>query len=336
MKNFSIYGIIFLGDMMNANCILFYGNDSYLLKQSLNKLFQENEINIEDIENYDYEEDGIEVATTSAMTLPFFADKKAVILRNCVFLTEKKKISDLDFQRLESYINVKNPTTLFVLIAPYEKLDQRKKVTKYLTKNIETKAFITNLKSDSIYDYIRQVVSANHQTMDPIALTQFVSRIGNNPLLIENELQKLITYSMNQPRITSDMVYQVVTRNIDDNIYDLVNAYLEKNTQKTMDVYQDLKSIKIDPIWILGVIVNKFQEILYTKELIKMKYTQEDIAKYFNASRGRAYYIMQNARKLDEGHLMTLLEEMEQLDYEIKSGQIDKALGIELFLLKNA
>lgn len=332
----NLYGIIIIGDMMNANCLLFYGNDSYLLKQKLNELFQENEILSEDIENYDYEEDGLEVVITSAMTLPFFANKKAVVLRNCVFLTEKKKISETDYNTLEKYVELKNPTTIFVMVAPYEKLDQRKKITKFLTKNIETKSFVTNLKSDSVYDYIRQVVSANHQTIESLALTQFVNRIGNNPLLIENELQKLITYAIGSERITSDMVYQVVTRDIDDNIYQLVNAYLDNNLQKTIDIYHDLKSIKIDPIWILGVIVSKFQEILYTKELIKMRYSQEDISKYFRASKGRTYYIMQNARNVDEDRLYKILEETEKLDYRIKSGQIDKFLGLELFLLKNA
>jgi len=319
---------------MNANCILFYGSDSYLIKKSLGELFQTHEINDEDIETYDYEEDGIEVAVTSAMTLPFLADKKAVVLRNCTFLTDKKSATANDVSILQTYCGFINPTTIFVLLAPYEKLDQRKKIVKFLTKNIESKSFIPDKKSDNIYDYIKQVVAKNNLTIDPLALSQFVNRIGNDAQMVENELEKLITYSLNKEVITSDMVYDVVTKDIDDNIFELVNAFLAHDKERTMRIYFDLKSIKIDPIWVLGVIVNKFQEILYTKELIKMKYKTEDISKYFRASRGRTYYIMQNARNVDDSTLITLLQQAEELDFKIKSGLIDKVLGIELFLLK--
>ncbi|XMB72670.1 DNA polymerase III subunit delta [Mycoplasmatota bacterium WC30] len=318
---------------MNSNCVLLYGNDSYSIKKNMDILFKTNEIVEEDIEIYDYEEDGIDMAVTKAMTLPFLSDKKGVVLRNCVFLTDKKNATTDEVEALKNYCSYNNPTTLLVLLAPYEKIDLRKSIVKYLTKNIESKKYIVNKKSDSIYDYIKEEVERNNMTIDSLALTQFVNRIGRDYAMLENELNKLITYAYNKKRITSDMVYEVVSRNIDDNIYELVNAFLEKNINKTMEIYYDLKSIKIDPIWMLTVITSKFQEILYTKELLKQKYKNEDIMKYFNASKGRVYYMMQNARNVEDQHLMKILGQIEELDYKIKSGQIDKALGVELFLL---
>ncbi len=318
---------------MNSNCVLLYGDDSYSIKKNMDILFKTNEIIDEDIEVYDYEEDGLDMAITKAMTLPFLSDKKGVVLRNCVFLSDKKNAATDEVEALKNYCSYINPTTLFVLLAPYEKLDLRKNIVKYLTKNIETKKYIVNKKSDSIYDYIKEEVERNNMTIDSLALTQFVNRIGRDHSMLENELNKLITYAYDKKRITSDMVYEVVSRNIDDNIYELVNAFLENNINKTMEIYYDLKSIKIDPIWMLTVITSKFQEILYTKELIKQKYKNADIMKYFNASKGRVYYMMQNARNVEDQHLMKILEQIEDLDYRIKSGQIDKALGMELFLL---
>ena len=318
---------------MNTNCLLFYGDDSYLIKKNLDILFQTNEIKMQDIETYDYEEDGIEVAITSAMTLPFLADKKGVIIRNCSFLSDKKNASKEEIDALTRYIDYFNPTTLLVLLAPYERLDSRKNIVKYLNKNIEVKEFKITSKSDSIYDFIKDEVAKNNITIDPLALTQFVNRIGNDSTLLENELNKLITYALDKGRITSDMIYEVVIKDIDDNIFELVNAVVDKEVNKCIDIYQDLKSIKIDPVWMLGTISNKFQEILYTKELIKQKYRKEDIMKYFRASSGRVYYMMQNAKNVTDDRLMKILSELEELDYRIKSGLIDKFLGIELFLL---
>ena len=318
---------------MNSNCLLFYGEDSYLIKKNLDNIFKTNEINEQDVEVYDYEDEGMEVALISAMTLPFLADKKGVVVRSCSFLSDKKNAAKEEIEALKRYLGFHNPTTLLILIAPYAKLDTRKNIVKYLNKNIEVKSFHIALKSNAIYDYIKEEVAKNNLTIDPLALTQFVNRIGDNTTMLETELIKLITYSLNKKTITSDMVYDIVTKDIDNNIFELVNAVVEKDINKCIEIYNDLKSVKIDPIWMLGTIGNKFQEILYTKELIKQKFKKEDIMKYFRASSGRVYYMMLNAKNVNDERLMKILTDLEKLDYKIKSGQIDKFLGIELFLL---
>ncbi len=318
---------------MNSNCVLLYGNDSYAIKNNLEKILETSEINAEDTEYYDYEEEGMETALQSAMTLPFLVDKKAVVLKNCSFLTEQKNITTEESEALRNYCGFINPTALFVMTVGTDKLDYKKNIVKHLTKNIDFKQFNTKNDTDTIYKYVRDEVEKNGLSIESLALTQFVNRIGNDSEMLENELAKLITYSLGKKKITSDMVYDIVTKDLDDNIFELVNAIIEKDIKKTMEIYNDLKSLKIDPIWMLTVITGKFQEILYTKELLNLKYKNEDIMKYFNASRGRVYYMMQNARNIDDDLLVRLLEQTEELDFKIKSGQIDKDLGIELFLL---
>ncbi|MBN2876801.1 MAG: DNA polymerase III subunit delta [Bacilli bacterium] len=318
---------------MNPNCVLLYGENQYAIKKQIEDILQNSDVQAIDTETYDYEEDGLLTAIQSAMTMPFLAEKKAVILRNCTFLTDAKSVTAEETEHLKQYCNFINPTTIFILSVGNDKLDLRKNLVKFLTKNIDTKQFTNNKNIDDLYQYVRLEIEKNHLTIDPLALTQFINRIGNDSEMLENELAKLLTYALDKKHITSDMVYEIVTRDIESNIFELVNAFLEKDLEKTMEIYFDLKSIKVDPIWMLGVIINKFQEILYTKELLKMKYRQEDIMKYFNASKGRVYYMMQNAKNTDIDHLVKMLAKTEELDYQIKSGQIDKTLGIELFLM---
>lgn len=318
---------------MNPNCVLLYGNDAYGIKKHIDQILAEAEIKEEDTEIYDYEEDGLEGALQSAMTLPFLAEKKAVVLKNCSFLSDKNALSAEAAESLKRYCGYLNPTTLWIMTVAGEKLDYRKNLVKYLTKNIEAKAFNQSNDTKSIYKAIQEAVEKNGLVIDSLALTQFVNRIGNDSEMLENELEKLITYALDKKRITSDMVYDVVSRDIESNIFELVNAYLAKDVNKTLGIYRDLQSIKIDPIWMLGTITSKFQEILYTKELLRLRYKNEDIMKYFNASKGRVYYMVQNARNIEDDRLVQLLTKAEDLDFRIKSGQIDKDLGIELFLL---
>jgi len=85
----------------------------------------------------------------------------------------------------------------------------------------------------------------------------------------------------------------------------------------------------------IGVLMNKFQEILLTKELLREKKTFEDVMKYFAASKGRVYYMMKNAKEIDDNSLFQTIVRLEKLDYEIKSGLVDKNLGFEVFMLKS-
>ncbi len=320
---------------MNQNCYLLFGNDFISIKKETEYIFKANEIQPENVENYDAEEEGISNAITSASTMPFLVEKRGVVIRNADFLTEGKSsnVSTEEINELIRYCEIDNPSTVLVIQVQSAKLDSRKKIVKYLTKHLIVKDLNVDLKSDTIFDFIRDELRKSSLSIDPLALTQFVSRVGYNKTMIANELDKLISYAYGKDMITAEMIFDVTTRNIDDNIFQLVNAVLDNNKETMLEIYRDLMSIKVDAVWMLGAISSKFQEILYTKGLIKEKYKYEDVMKYFQATKGRTYYIMKNAKEAEGQKLLGYLSQLEELDYKIKSGQIDKNLALELFLL---
>lgn len=77
---------------MNPNCILLYGDDQYTIKKQTDLILKSSGIFIQDIEIYDYEEDGLESAIQSAMTLPFWQNKKQLFLKTVFFWLTKKYI----------------------------------------------------------------------------------------------------------------------------------------------------------------------------------------------------------------------------------------------------
>jgi DNA polymerase-3 subunit delta len=79
--------------------------------------------------------------------------------------------------------------------------------------------------------------------------------------------------------------------------------------------------------------VNKYREILHTKLLMQEGKSKADIADYFRASSGRAYYIMKNAQAVRRDVVEDQLAKLEELDFQIKSGRIEKRIGLELFIL---
>jgi DNA polymerase-3 subunit delta len=321
--------------MMEKGLYLLEGTDQFQIKKQTEALLVEHKISREDVEFYDMEEVSLSDAVASAMTIPFFSDRKGVILSNAIFMAQNRSGKEIPqaLETLEAYIKNPSPTTLLIIQAPYEKLDRSRLVVKAALAKAEV-IHCEKEKGDDLFKEIRDRLQENQLRIDANALQLFVSRIGSDHLIIDSELTKLMTYAFGKDTITIDMVRQIVYKNAEEPIYQLVNAVIDEDKMMLIHVYRDLLSSNVDPLWMLGAIIAKFQEILHAKELLRLNRKHEDIMAYFQASKGRAYYIMKNAKEVSNERLFDILSRLETLDAQIKSGQMDKGVGLELFLMR--
>src|SRR5690625_5029493 len=116
---------------------LLSGTEYFLIEQFRSSLL--NAIkgeDTEDISTYDLLEVAIQDVIADAETIPFFSDKKVIIAHHPTFLktTADKTAVTHDVSVLERYLEQPVPSTVLVIIAPYEKLDKRKGITKKLHK----------------------------------------------------------------------------------------------------------------------------------------------------------------------------------------------------------
>jgi DNA polymerase-3 subunit delta len=320
---------------MEQTIYLFYGPDSYIIKQKTLKLIDMFHIDPFNIVNYDMEESPIEEAVNDATTIPFMADKKMVVIKNAYFLSnetqkQKKIIHDLDY--LQRYVDNPVKETILVIQVPYAKLDKRKAITKALVKTADVQECIP-LKEQDLKGWTKRFLAKYGLAIDTDALDELIKRISNNTEVLVSETTKLALYAEGMNKVDLNMIRKVITRNVEDNVYEIVNNILDKKRSKALTIYNDLIMHSEDPLRILNIISSKYRELLHTKLLLEMGKDKTDIATYFNASSGRAYYIMKNARNVSSDVVKEQLEKLELLDYQIKSGKIDKKVGIELFIL---
>ena len=120
-----------------APCYLVLGTEKFLQDQVRTEILKKIKIDGEDDLNFlsfDMENSSIDEVIAEAETLPFFGDQRLVFVENPYFLTGEKGTNGID-QNTDLLVNyLKEPleTTVLVIFAPYEKLDERKKVTKQL------------------------------------------------------------------------------------------------------------------------------------------------------------------------------------------------------------
>lgn len=320
---------------MKDRVFLFYGNDPYIIKAKTNQIIEKNQIDEYNITTYDMEEIDIEEAINDASTIPFMADLKVVIVKNAYFLANVKKPRKEikhNVDALNRYLQSPPQETLLIFQAPYAKLDERKAITKSL-KSHSTVEECVPLKDQDLRGWVNRQLGKNDIRIDSDALVELLRRVENNTEVLVSEVSKLLLYAEGMNRVDLDMVKKVITKNVEDNVYEITNMLLENNRSKALEIYHDLVMHSEDPLRILGILVNKYREILHTKLLIKEGKGKPEIANYFNATSGRAYFIMKNAKSVSTEVVLKHLKTLEDIDYKIKSGQIDKKIGLELFIL---
>jgi DNA polymerase-3 subunit delta len=319
--------------MQNA-IYVFYGNDSYIIKSKTNQLLKKHDIDEFNIAYYDIEETEIEEAINDASTMPFMADKKAVILKSCYLLTSDKPSKEpaQNIDAVLRYINQPSSDTLLIIQVPYPALDERKALTKAI-KRVATIEQCEPMGEVDASSWIRRQLGKKNIKIDKDALEEFLKRIEGKTEVLVSEMTKLLLYAEDLDHIDLKTIQSIITKNVEDNVYEITNQLLIRNQEKALEIYRDLVMHSEDPLRILGILVNKYREIFHVKQLLAEGKKQPDIQEYFNASRGRAYYMLKNANAVDLDTVKKHLKHLETLDFQIKTGQIDKNLGIELFIL---
>ena len=130
-----------------ANIYLFTGSEAYLINNRIKRIVNETKADEFNISIYDDEEVGIKEAIRDAATPPFMAEKKVIIIKNPLFLTNERNLDPFENESLLSYLNNPAPSTVLIINANNLRLDERKAVVKKLKKPLMFKRLSSFRKS---------------------------------------------------------------------------------------------------------------------------------------------------------------------------------------------
>lgn len=321
-----------------APCYLVLGTEKFLQDQVRTEILKKIKIDGEDDLNFlsfDMENSNIDEVVAEAETLPFFGDQRLVFIENPYFLTGEKGTNGVD-QNMDLLVNyLKEPleTTVLVVFAPYEKLDERKKVTKQLKKT----AIIIDVKQldeKAVRQYLLNTLENSEIKMDRQAIDLFLRLTDLDLSKMMRELQKILLYGQEQEVITVKEIEQLVPKTLEHNLFDMTQYILSGRTEQALRLFQDLVTQGEETIKINAILLSQIRLFLQTKFLVKIGYQQANIAETLKIHPYRVKLAMQEVRKFDEQTLRRLFDELVEMDYEIKSGQIEKELSFQLFVLK--
>lgn len=317
---------------------LLHGTEAYLLNETkqllLQYALQEDEIDF-NFAQFDLEETPIETALEDVETLPFMGERRLVFMQNPFFLTSEKTKSKVEHnvKRLEAYLEDPVPYSIIVFIAPYEKLDERKKITKEL-KRKATIVEAKKLHEHELKVWIKDKINAANIEMRDEAIERLLELAGTNLMMLTNEIDKMILYVNGTNSITIETVEKLVAKSLEQNIFSLVDSILQRNITETMTIFHDLMRQNEEPIKILSVMAGQVRLLYQVKELSRQGYSQQKIASVLKVHPFRVKLAQEKTSQFQEHELLALMNELAEVDYKMKTGQGDKAITLELLLLK--
>lgn len=166
----------------------------------------------------------IEDIVSAAKRFPMMAERQVIIVKEAQDLSR-------NIEKLVSYAENPQPTTVLVLNYKYKKLDKRKKLHKAISKAgliYESKKLYEN----QVSDWIRRVLSGKNYQIEPKAAQMLVEFLGTDLSKISNEIDKLMLILTEGTIITPVHIEENIGISKDFNNFELRKAVGEKNIVK--------------------------------------------------------------------------------------------------------
>lgn len=315
------------------NLFLFLGEEELIIHNKIDKEIVNTGADIFNIKSYDMEEVNVSKALNDASTPPFLCDSKVVIIKNPVFLTKNPCEIKHNIKAFMNYLKDPSPFTCLIIDATDTMLDNSKECVKLLLKV----AIVNNtrkLQPVEAEGWLKRQFSLMGIQIKDETVKLFFNRIGKNLLNAKNEVDKLVCYIGDRKQVTNQDVTECVIKEIENDVYQLTNAIVAQDHNRIINIYEDLIQAGKSAQELFSLIARSMIQILVVKKMLREGYKLPEITSSLKVSSGRATYLMKDAKSFSWQVLEDNVLRLEELDYKIKSGQVEISTGLE-FLLFN-
>jgi len=309
---------------------ILYGELYPMIRKHLNKILKERLGDVDDfnVTKIDLEESSLDEVAYEASSLPLGYDKKAVVVDGCNFLT--KDVEKADEDKVLEILKESTDDIDLIFILRSEKIDNKGKIFNYIKENGQVFEFL-NISKDEWPIYIRKFFKNKNVEITQEAINELSNRVDGDLARFINEADKLCLYKNS---ITLADVTLMVAKPLEDDAFQMSNALFRGENGVAISIYRDLKLLGqkfVDAL--VPMLASQFRFISQVCFLDSKGLDKDDIASELGVSPVRVKIALKNSRNISRKQIANALDKLYNLDLQIKSGQIDRSYGLELFLI---
>ncbi|BBF43311.1 DNA polymerase III delta subunit [Lachnospiraceae bacterium KM106-2] len=304
---------------------LLYGSEDYLKKLYRNKL-KAAMLGGSDEMNYNYYEGkGIDVSQVIgiAETLPFFSDRRVIVLENTGFFKAQSDLAD--------YIKTMPDTTHMVFVE--SEVDKRNRLYKAV-KEVGYISEMNGMDEKNLKLWILSILNRSGKKITESTMLYFLGKTGSDMDNINNELNKLIAYVGDRDVVTANDVDEICTTTLTSKIFNMIDAIASKKQNVALDLYYDLLALKEKPMSILFLISRHFNILLQVKDLVRLGYNNSVIAKKVGVPPFAITKYAAQSRNFSNAMLIDALSMCVDIEEQVKTGRMIDKMGVELLIVK--
>lgn len=309
---------------------LIWGADDFLNDYLVRSYAKEDRFKDLEHVTVDCESDGLDELIASLTESSLFSEQKFIVVKNPFFLTAKvskklqKQIDDLQ----KIFENLADLEDVVVIVASYEKIDRRKKMTKTVLKQFNVVE--PQIRPYEVASTTKALIKDEGYIITQSALQLLIERSDQVIDTILSNYQKLKMVATDN-KITEKSVMQNVDLSLAQNIFAILESALDKNYREAVERLDNQLREGTNPIQLLAVFENQLELILVVKILAQRGRSEPQIVKELGVHPYRVKLALRNRLKIDK--LENLLRDAIDLEFKYKNGTYREDNFLKLFIL---
>lgn len=286
-----------------------------------------------------------------AETMPFFAENRIIILENTQLFAGKEKASskakekaagqdgeksvskeDEDSLMLAEYLGTQPSSTHFIFVQ--ESVDKRKKLYKAIEKCGRILE-CDHLSDQALLQWTGSLFKKQGALIDVRTLSLFLQYTGTDMQNIRMEADKLAALCGENNAVTPQMVESITCRQMNDRVFDLIEAMANCQREKAMRIYMNMKALQTPAPLILSLIHRQYLQLLQVKELMAKNRTDAELASLLKVPPFAIRKYKAMAGRYTGDNLRRRIERCIETDAAFKAGKLDMNAAVEMLVVES-
>lgn len=304
---------------------LLCGEEDYLKKQWRDNLIDALLPEADTMNLTRYAGKGLELSEILSMsqTLPFFADKRVLVLEETGFFKNAA-------EGLAEGISELPDTTCMIFVE--SEVDKRSKMFKTVKKEGYA-AELNTPDAKMLVSWLGNLCKREGKQIDGKTASYIIEQCGTDMLLLSHEMEKLFSYAYERAAITVADVDAVCVNQVTGKIFEMMDAITMRQRQRTIMLYRDLLALREPALRILALLTRQIRILTEIKGMQTDGVAFGDLASKAGVPPFTVKKYVSQAKNYTYSDLLAMYEACQETEGQIKSGGIGDVIGVELLIV---
>ncbi len=313
--------------------IVIDGTEAFLIDRKIHELIKgcDNVVRFNGSDN-DFSVNALlEACDTSSL----FAENTKVLVNEPGFLVKKEKGEDKEndsVEAFENYIDNPNYASDLIIYTYNSNFSKTSKIYKHLILNAQ-QITLNALDQNNFRNEAMSLLKDYKLNITNEAVERLIDNAAGSTTALISSLDVLKNYP---DKIDEKCVDALTTREIDSDIFDLINALVTKDLNKSITLLRGLFKANTSVFMIIAVLAGQLRFLYQVDYYLSKKYSYDEIADILKCKRFRVQKAVSNLAGMSRYQIIDLLSRLSDIDSLNKSdASITPEDRFELYIVKN-